>query len=362
MSKYVACVAVVVAAAATLIGIPALAGAQTVKSNDATQTNQGFISISEHHGRGALFIQRNPRHRSSAHAASCPAGNLNASYCSPPVEQTLFGAYSWNDGGTTFGSTNTSTCRALGWSSGPCGVYTTVANELIVAFVGADGPSNGGQSVNVTCKTYSGGSCPVTFHKVAAENQGGGDSEVWYADATAIIKQTAPIFVTATAVNADCGSGRNACDVSLQAVTFTNAITAGASGAQGTGVGASGVCYSRSAAPSCSLTTTEPDSFVWAAANNPSSATIPTWPSNQFAVGVADGANRKTFYSQFVGTCTANANGSRPCSTMPLPQSGLYQNPFTLAPTAIPATGTKATINDTAPTNNPFNLVLVEIL
>jgi len=47
---------------------------------------------------------------------------------------------------------------------------------------------------------------------------------------------------------------------------------------------------------------------------------------------------------------------------MPLPQSGLYQNPFTLAPTAIPATGTKATINDTAPTNNPFNLVLVEIL
>jgi hypothetical protein len=47
---------------------------------------------------------------------------------------------------------------------------------------------------------------------------------------------------------------------------------------------------------------------------------------------------------------------------MPLPASGLYQNPFVLAPTATPTSGTKVTINDTAPTTNAFNQVNVEIL
>jgi hypothetical protein len=297
--------------------------------------------------------------------ASCPPGQFTASYCTPPVQQDLFGAYAWNDGGVTFGSNSSSTCKALGYPSSAksCGVFTTYPNELIVAFVGSDGPKGAGQSLTVSCKTASGGTCPVTFHKVNSENAGGGDSEIWYADATSVISQTAPIFVTASAASATCGSsGRGACDVSLQAVTFTNAITAGGTGVQATGIGASSVCFSKSAAPNCSLTTTEPYSLVWAAANNPSAATIPTWPSNQFAVGVSDGANKKTFYSQFLGTCTANANGTKPCTTMPLPVSGLYQNPFKLAPTATPTSGTKVTINDTAPTTNPFNLVLVEIL
>jgi hypothetical protein len=242
------------------------------------------------------------------------------------------------------------------------------ANTLIVAFVGSDGPSSAGQNITVTCSTptpttTSAGACPVTFHKVNAENAGGGDAEVWYADATNVIPQSAPIFVTAHAVSSDCGtSGKSACDVSLQAVTFANAITPGATGVQATGIGASSVCFSKSGAPSCALTTTEPQSQVWAEANNPKAATIPTWPSNQFAIGVSDPTNKKTFYTQFLGTCTANQNGSKPCTTMPLPVSGLYQNPFTIAPAAVPAAATKVTINDTAPTSNPFNMVDVEIL
>jgi hypothetical protein len=308
-----------------------------------------------------MFVQHN-RRSTVAHAAGCLAGQFASNYCSPPVEQNLFGAYAWNDGGVTFGSSSSTVCKALGYPSTAktCGVYTTVPSTLIVAFVGASG---NGQSITVTCKTSSGGACPVSFHKVNSENAGGGDSEVWYADATSVIPQSAPIFVTATVGHGNCGSrGQTACDASLQAITFTNAVTAGASGAQATGIGNSSVCYSKSGAPSCSLTTSEPDSLVWGALNNPSAATIPTWPSNQFAIGVSDPANNVTFYSQFLGTCTSNANGSKPCTTIPLPASGLYQNPFVLAPTSTPASGTKETINDTAPTKNPFNEVLVEIL
>jgi hypothetical protein len=356
MRKYVACLAAVTAA--TLIG-PALAAAHG-KAADARQSKQGVTIIGRHGQRVGYYIQRS-HPKTTARAASCPPGNFQPSYCSPPVEQSLFGAYAWNDGGVTFGSTNNNTCKALGWSGQPCGVYTAQANTLIVVFAGVDGRYGYGQSLTVSCKTYSGGSCPVTFHKVNSENGAQGDSEVWYADAASAISKTAPIFVTATAVNSNCGSRyQSPCDVSLQAVTFANAIS-GTTPPQSTGIGASSVCYSGKAAPSCSLTTTEPDSLVWAALNNPSAATVPTWPSNQFAIGVADGANQKTFYSQFLGTCTSNANGSKPCTTMPLPASGLYQNPYALAPTASP-TNTKVTINDTAPTNNPFNEVVVEIL
>lgn len=374
MKKYVACV--MVAAAAMIIGIPVLSGAQArpdshVKqgragsqakhTSQATRGKQDFIVIHKHHGREALFVQRSHR-RTTAHTAGCQAGNISPNYCTPPQEQNLFGAYAWGTGSATYGSTNSSTCKALGYSAAPCGVYTTQGNTLIVAFVGADGSMTGGQNVTVTCTSTKGGACPVTFKKVNSENAGGGDSEVWYADASGVINQNNPIFVTAKAASATCGSGRSACDVSLQAVTFTNAITAGATGVQATGIGSSSACFSKKGAPSCSLTTTEPDSFVWGALNNPSSATIPTWPSNQFAIGVSDSSSKKTFYSQFLGTCKSNANGSKPCTTMPLPSSGLYKDPYSLAPTAVPAAGTTVTINDTAPTNNPFNEVLVEIL
>lgn len=359
MRRYVAGVSVAVATA--LVGIPLAAGAQARPSQHARHSRHDFIVVGRHASRVSMYVERS-HNRATAHAASCPAGQFVASYCSPPVQQNLFGAYGFNNGSATFGSNNSSTCKALGYPSTAktCGVYTTLTNTLIAVFVGASGS---GQTVTVSCTTSTGGSCPVTFHKVAAENAGGGDSEVWYADATSVISQTAPIFVTAKDGDPDCGFLlRGNCDVSLQAITFTNAITAGASGAQATGIGASSICASKSGAPSCSLTTTEPDSLVWGALNNPSSATVPTWPSNQFAIGVADSGNRQTFYSQFLGTCASNANGSKPCTTMPLPSSGLYQNPFVLAPTASPAAGTKVTINDTAPTNNPFNEVAVEIL
>lgn len=365
MRKYVACL--LVATAVGVIAMSAVAGAQTRHARHAREARKSFIVIRRHRSRVTLFVERS-HHRAHAFIASCPAGQFVASYCTPPQEQNLFGAYAWNDGSVTFGSSNSQTCKALGYPSTAkaCGVYTTTPNTLIAAFVSSDGPTSAGQSITVTCilanGTAAGGPCPVTFHRVNSENAGGGDAEVWYADATSVISQSTPIFVTARATSSDCGTGKAACDVSLQAVTFLNAITPGASGVQATGIGASTICYSKAAAPSCSLTTTEPESMVWASANDPGAATIPTWPSNQFAIGVSDPTNKKTFYSQFLGTCTANQNGSKPCTTMPLPVSGLYQNPFVIAPAVVPSAATKVTINDTAPSNKPFNMVDVEIL
>ncbi len=354
MRKYVVYVAV--ATAATLMGSPALAGAHARNSHHAKKSKTDLVVVGKRDTRHELYVQRTQASTTPARAASCPAGNLNPNYCEPPMEDNLFGSFSYNDGSTTFGSTNTTNCKALGYSAEPCGVYTTAANELIVAFVGADSPTSGGQSITVSCTTYSGGTCPVTFKKVASENAAGGDSEVWYADATNIISKTAPIYVKAT-VGKACGGRWSACDVGLQAVTFKGAITAGASGAQGIGIGASSTCYSAKAAPSCSLTTTEPDSMVWAAYSDPISGTAPTWPSNQFAIGVADRFDQPgTFGLQFGGTCSGS------CSAMTLPSDGLYQNPFTISPTSYGTLGTTVTINDTAPTNEPFNLVDIEIL
>jgi hypothetical protein len=355
MRKYVAGIAIAVAA--TAMGTPALAGAHARTITQAHRGKMDLVFLGKRDARRELYVQRVEPSTSTAQAASCPAGQLIQSYCSPPAEDNLFGAFSYNDGSTTFGSTNTNNCRALGYSAEPCGVYTTVTNELIVAFASADAASSGNQSVTVSCTTYTGGTCPVTFHKVAAENAGGGDSEVWYADATSIISRTAPIFVKAS-VGKACGGRWSACDVGLQAVTFKNAITPGGSGVQGTGIGASSTCYSLRAAPTCALTTTEPDSMVWAAYSDPNTGSSPpTWPSGQFAIGVADAVDQPgTFGLQFAGSCSGS------CNPMALPQDGLYQNPFTISPTAFPTLGTKVTINDTSPTNEPFNLVDVEIL
>ncbi len=357
MRKYVACVAVALATTATLIA-PAVAGAHVRQTSRAQKGKMDLIVVGKRNARREFYVQRIQPSTTVAQAASCPAGGpFIPNYCTSPVEDNLFGAFSYDAGSTTFGSTNNSNCRALGYSGQPCGVYTTVQNELIVAFVGGDAPSGGGQTVTVSCTTYSGGTCPVTFHKFASENAAGADSEVWYADATNIISKTAPIFVKTTA-GKGCGGRWPDCDVALQAVTFKNAITPGASGAQAIGLGASSTCYSASGAPSCSLTTTESDSMVWAAYSDPISGTTPpTWPSNQFAIGVADANDEPgTFGLQFVGTCSGS------CSPMSLPSDGLYQNPFTISPTSFLSNGTKVTINDTAPTNKPFNLVDVEIL
>jgi len=345
MRKLLVCFAV----AATAALVPWVAGAQARQSHHAKKAKHEFVVIHRQHAHVQLFVQRSHR-RSSVHVASCMPGSKGGSYCTPPVQQNLFGAYMTGGGSATFGSNSSSTCKSLGYASAPCGVYAP-SSTLIVAFVGDAGPWGTATSITVSCTTASGGKCPVTFTKVSNSSYNSSANGVWYADVSSAISQTSPIFVTAT------GSGcSNKCEVSLQAITFANAFVVGNSA---TGIGSVSSCTNSSGAPTCSLKTSQPDSLVWAGVTLPTAAAVPTWPSNQFAVGLGDFANQKTFYSQFLGTCTSTK--TKPCT--PTNVSGnpfLYVNPFVLAPTVVTNSGTTVTINDTAP-KTAYMMSAVEI-
>jgi hypothetical protein len=184
-------------------------------------------------------------------------------------------------------------------------VSTSVANELLVAFVQSNGPKAGGQS-----STVSGGG--LTWKKVASQNKALGDAEVWYAFApTPVSKQT----ITATAAIPGF-------DENMMIVAFTNA----------NGIGASGTFFSLEGAPTGTIKTTHPESGVWASGNDPGAAAFRGVPSGQNAwVQVLDFTAKSTFWTQSTTNPTTNA-------------------------------GTSVTINDTSPTGDPFNLVLVEVL
>jgi hypothetical protein len=271
MKHYGACVAAAAAAAATLIVPAALA-----------VTHKHHVRHFKHH----IVVVRHFRHTLSGRAATCPPGSTVTNYCTPPVVDTLF--------------------FTIGTSTASEPVSTNVANELVVAFVGSDGPKNGSQS-----STVSGGG--LTWHKAGAQNKGlGGAAEVWWAIApTKITKQT----ITATA-------SIKGYDEELTVVTFQNAP----------GIGAVGTNYSTSGAPKVTVTTTRPDSWVWATANDWGAAALRKVPIGQNAwIQVLDLTARKTFWTQSTSSAT-------------------------------PSAGTAVTINDTAPTADPFNIVGVEIL
>jgi hypothetical protein len=260
--------------AATLIGTAALA---------ATQGRKNHWIMRGHH---RWLVVRHLIHRDMAHFAKCPAGSNSANYCTPPVFNSIY---------FTFGSKSTASVP----------VTTKAASTLLVAFVQSDGPPSGGQS-----STVSGGG--LTWTEAAGENRALGDAEVWYAMApNPISKQTISATASITGY-----------DEVLTVATFTNAP----------GIASSTTCHSTGGAPTCTLTTTQPDGWVWASANDWGGSSKRSVPSGQNAwVQILDGTAKKTFWVQSKNNPTSGA-------------------------------GTSVTINDTAPTGDPFNLVLVEIV
>jgi hypothetical protein len=184
-------------------------------------------------------------------------------------------------------------------------ITTSSRDTLLVALVQADGPKSGGQTV-----TVSGGG--LTWTRDAAQNKGLGDAEVWSATLSRpLSRQT----ITATA-------GSRGYDVNLAVVSFQNA----------SGIGATTTAFSSRGAPGATLTTTQPNSWVWASANDWGGDSRRTAPFGQTAVIQAlDLTDRKAFWVQTTNNPTATAS-------------------------------THVTINDTAPTTDPFNLALVEVL
>jgi hypothetical protein len=121
---------------------------------------------------------------------------------------------------------------------------TTSANELILAFVSADGPGNGVQSVS----SVSGGG--LSWSLAARANMVTGTAEVWQAYATAPL--------TGASVVATLGStGGSGC---ITVASFKGAAPA---------AGATAVAGAASGAPQVSLTPSKAGSLLWAVGQDP---------------------------------------------------------------------------------------------
>jgi hypothetical protein len=182
---------------------------------------------------------------------------------------------------------------------------TTSGGDVLVAFATADGPSGGGQTL-----TVSGGG--LTWSLVKRQNAQLGTTEIWTAKATGTLSN-----VTVTAAEAKGGYAE-----SLTVMAFARAG----------GIGASAGAGARTGAPTVSLTTTAAGSAVYGAGNDYSRAVARTIGSGQALV------------HQWLDTQLGDT----------------YWVQARTAKTA--AAGTTATINDTAPTNDRWNLAAVEIV
>jgi len=184
-------------------------------------------------------------------------------------------------------------------------VTTTKKNELLVAYVSAAGPSTGAQTVTVS-------GSGLTWTRVAQENSAPGDAEVWMATVPAA-ETTVNVTATATATGYH---------IVQTLVAYKNA----------TGIGSTGIFESASGAPTGTITTTAGNSWVWAVGFDAGHAKNRTVGPNQ------------RLFSKDVDS--------------PADGTSWVQS----TKTATPAAGTSVSINDTAPTTDNYNLILVQIL
>lgn len=140
-------------------------------------------------------------------------------------------------------------------------ISTAGGNELLLAFVSADGPS--GQTQQVSAVTGGG----LTWKPVSQANgtKGTGTAEVWEAYAT---KPLSAVTISA----------------SLQIKKWDAGITVAAFTGAAPAVGATAAAGSRKGSPSVTLTTTAPGSLVWAAGHNWSTAAAESPAAGQSVV------------------------------------------------------------------------------
>ncbi len=189
--------------------------------------------------------------------------------------------------------------------------------DLVVAYVSADGPASGGQTA-----TVSGGG--LTWTRLAQANAQRGDSEVWTARAATAAK----VAVTAKA-------GIKGYDIGVTAVTYQNATGAADAGTLVNGPPVVARTFnSPGGVPSATITTTGASSLVWAVGNDGAHATARKVGPGQTLDNEDLTSTPSTFWVQ----------------------SATKDSPNT------PNGGASVTINDTAPTADPYNLVVVEIL
>ena len=189
---------------------------------------------------------------------------------------------------------------------------TAVPNELLLAFISADSGFAGG----ITVSSVTGGG--LTWALVKRTNTQPGGAEIWRAFAATTLSN-----VTVTA-----NLSQNVVS-SITVVAFTGADTTGTNGSGA--IGATGGGSFAAGAPTASLVTTRNNSWVFGVGTD--------WDR---AVARTIGANQ-TMVHQFLSNVGSTYWVQRQSSVTPL-------------------SGTTVTINDTAPTNDKFNLSIVEVL
>ncbi|HEX5474656.1 MAG TPA: PASTA domain-containing protein [Vicinamibacterales bacterium] len=185
------------------------------------------------------------------------------------------------------------------------GFSTANPGDLLLAFVGADGPAGGGQGA-----TLAGGG--LAWSLVTRVNQQAGTAEIWQATAAGPLSN---VSITSTLQS-------NSYRQSLTLIAFTGA----------TGTGAAAGNNARSGAPGVSLVTTLPESWVYGVGNDWDNAVART-------VGAA-----QTKVREWVDSSTGDTYWVQRTSS------------------SIPAASTTVQLNDTAPTTDRWNFAAVEIL
>jgi hypothetical protein len=194
--------------------------------------------------------------------------------------------------------------------------FSTVSkNELLLAFVAADYRS--GSNTTVTNVTGSG----LSWTLVKRTNTQAGTAEIWRAFATSPLSR---VNVTATLSQSVTSS--------IAVMTFTGADTSGTNGSGA--IGATGTGNSGSGAPTASLTTTRSGSWV-------------------IGVGVDfDAALNRT----------VGANQTIVHQDLQSSPSGIDTFWVQMQSAPTPLSGTTVTINDTAPTQDRYDLSICEVL
>jgi choice-of-anchor C domain-containing protein len=180
---------------------------------------------------------------------------------------------------------------------------TTVPGDLIVAFVSGDGPASATQKAKVT----GGG---LTWTLSQRTDNGYGTAEIWTARAAGTLSNAA---ITSALTQTGYGEA-------LTVVAFSDAP----------GTGHTAGAWAAKGAPTGSLTTSTAGSRVFAVGNDWTASAPRTVGANQTLLTQSTDARGDTYWVQYL-----------------------------TAPT--PIAGTSVTINDTAPTQDRWNLALVEI-
>ena len=184
---------------------------------------------------------------------------------------------------------------------------TSAANELLLAFISTDYL----KGTNTTVKSVAGGG--LTWTLVKRANAQSGSSEIWGAFSTA---QLTGVTVTATLSQSVISS--------MTVMSFAGVNPAKPIGATAGASAASG-------APTASLVTTGANSWVLGVGNDYDNATARTLGAGQTLIHQDLTSAGDTYWVQMLSS-------------------------------PVPLSGTTATINDTAPTKDRYNLAIVEVL